>query len=104
MSDEPDQTEPKGSEKKTSAYAFPLAFVPSLLLVGFFSLFSRGNPPAILLAILCLISIACCFISSFLLFRRNKVLATIFGLIFLLLNGLISFFFGCAMILTNAKF
>jgi sugar phosphate permease len=104
MSDKPDQTEPNGSEKKWSAFAFPLAFVPSLLLVGFFSFFARGNPPAILLAILCLISIVCCFVSSYLLFQRNKVLVTIFGVIFVLLNGLISFFFGCATILTNANF
>jgi hypothetical protein len=53
---------------------------------------------------MCLVSIVCCFISSSLLFRRNKALAAIFGILFLLLNGLISFFFGCATILTNAKF
>jgi hypothetical protein len=104
MSDEPNQTKPNESKKKSSMFAIPLAFVPSLLLVGTFSFFNHGNPPAMLFAIMCLISIACCFASSFLLFQRNKVLATIFGVIFLLLNGLISFFFGCATILTNAKF
>jgi len=104
MSDEPDRIEPDKPKKKSSAFAFPLAFVPSLLLVGFFSFFSSGNPPAILLAILCLISIVCCFVSSYLLFQRNKVLVTVFGVIFVLLNGLISFFFGCATILTNANF
>ena len=106
MSDEPNKTEPSApnEKKKSSVLALPLAFVPSVLLVGTFSFFNNGNAPAILFAIMCLVSIVCCFVSSFLLFQRNKVLTAIFGVLFLLLNGLISFFFGCATILTNAKF
>ena len=83
--------------------ALLLAFVPSILLVSAFTFFNHGNPPAILFAALCLVSLACCFGSSFLLFQRNKVVATIFGILFLLLNGLISFFFGCATILAGIK-
>jgi hypothetical protein len=103
MSDERNQTEPNESKQQSAVLALPLAFVPSLLLVGTFSYFNHGNPPAIFFAILCLVSLACCFASSFLLFRRNQVLATISGILFLLLNALISFFFGCATILSNAK-
>jgi lipopolysaccharide export LptBFGC system permease protein LptF len=109
MSDEPNQTQPN-EPKKFSALALVLAFVPSLLLVGTFSFSSfffsshHGNPPAIVLAAMCLISVACCFVSSFLLFQHNKVLATIFGILFTLLNGLISFFFGCTTLLTVSRF
>jgi len=102
MSEELNQTNPNEpkEKKKTSALALALAFVPSVLLVGTASFFNHGNPPAIFLAAMCLISIVCCFVSSFMLFQRSKVLATIFGILFMLLNGLISFFFGCATILT----
>ena len=84
--------------------ALLLAFVPSVLLVSFATFANRSTPPAVLCALLCLVSLACCFGSSFLLFQRNKVVATIVGILFLLLNGLISFFFGCATILTGLKF
>ena len=104
MSDGPIEPNNPNGKKKSSVLALPLAFVPSVLLVGTASFFNHGNPPALLFASMCLISIACCFASSFLLFRRNKVMATIFGVVFLLLNSLISFFFGCVTILTNAKF
>jgi hypothetical protein len=103
MSDEPNQIQLKEQNKKgkSSVLALPLAFVPSLLLVGTASFLNHKNPPAILFAAMCLVSIVCCFVSSFMLFRRNKVLATIFGILFMLLNGLISFFFGCATLLSG---
>jgi hypothetical protein len=103
MSDEPNQFQPNEPDKnkKTSLLALPLAFVPSLLLVGTASFLNHRNPPAIFFAAMFLVSIVCCFVSSFMLFRRNKVLATIFGILFMLLNGLISFFFGCATLLSS---
>lgn len=99
----PPISKPEG-KKKISVLALPLAFVPSVLLLMLFTLFGRGNPPATLYFVFCGISIVCCFVSAFLLFRRNTTLTILFGLLFLLLNGAISFFFGCAAILTGAKF
>lgn len=84
--------------------AVPLALMPSILLLILFTFFGRGNPPAILFFTFCGISIVCCFASAFLLFRRNTILAIIFGILFLLLNGAISFFFGCAAIFSGMNF
>ena len=104
MSDEPIQPKEPTEKKKISMLALPLALMPSVLLLILFTFFGRGNPPAILFFALCGVSIVCCFASAILLFRRNTLLAILFGVLFLLLNGAISFFFGCAAILSVMKF
>jgi hypothetical protein len=43
----------------------------------------------------CVLSVACCFVSSFMLFARRTGLAILAGVLFLILNGFIAFFFGC---------
>ena len=111
MSDEPNPTPPAVSEnrRKISKLALPLAFLPSVLLIGGISVLSTNLVPQvfqspIFLGIACLACIACCFSASILMFRQKTVLAVVFGILFLLLNAAISFFFGCATILTGAKF
>ena len=111
MSDEPDQTPPAVSEKKqkVSNLALPLAFLPSVLLIGALSVLATNQAPqvfqsAVFLGIICVVCIACCFTASILMFRRKTVPAIAFGILFLLLNAAISFFFGCATILTQMNF
>jgi len=110
MNDEPNHTQPAVSEKKRiSKLALPLAFLPSVLLIGAMSVFATNQNPQIFqspifLGGLCAVCIVCCFAASVLMFRRKTALAVVFGILFLLLNAAISFFFGCATVLTQMKF
>jgi hypothetical protein len=96
--------EQPGAKKSSALLALLVAFVPSVMLVSFATYSSGSNPPSVLCALFCLVSLGCCFGSSLLLFRRKTGLAILFGVLFLMLNGVISFFFGCATILTGMKF
>jgi uncharacterized membrane protein len=49
-------------------------------------------------------SVICCFTASILLFSRKTGSAILWGIILLLLNGFIAFFFGCCASLSHAKF
>lgn len=101
-------TEPTG-KKPLVALALLLAFIPSVLLLAAFVVFASEsnakfvNPwlpgAAVVLALLC---VGCCFLSSLMLFRRNTVLTVLIGFFFLLLNCIISFFFGCAALLSTS--
>ena len=73
----PPVNEPRG-KKRISALALPLAFVPSVLLLAFFTGFGSSNPPAALFIAFCGISIVSCFASAILLFCRRTVLAVFF--------------------------
>src|SRR5262245_1862451 len=97
--------------KKSPTLALMLAFAPTamvLAVVGVSLVAARFklNLPnfAALAVLLCVGSLLCCFASSFMLFRRKTGLAVFGGILFLLLNGFIAFFFGCAALLSNAKF
>ena len=109
MSDEPNQAQPAAPEnkRKISRLALPLAFLPSGLLLGGLSVLTTNQAPqvfqsAVFLGILCIVCIVCCFTASVLMFQRKTVLAIVFGILFLLLNAAISFFFGCAAVLSQA--
>jgi len=99
MNENPDKpTEPR----KTTPKVLFLAFAPAALLVAIFTLGAMGMlneiPDPIgryLLWVCCIGSVACCFISAFMLFRRGTVAAIGGGLLLILLNGFIAFFFGC---------
>jgi CHASE2 domain-containing sensor protein len=111
MSDESNQTQPAAPEKKRniSRLALPVAFLPSVFLLGGLSVLATNQAPQIFqspvfLGLVCAVCIACCFTASILMFRRKTILAVVFGILFLLLNAAISFFFGCATILTQVKF
>lgn len=100
------QSQPAGPEKqkKSPALALGLAFLPSVMLLGLFSVVRQGNPPAALLIVACLVSVVCCFTSAYLLFKRNTRLAIFVGIVFLILNGIVSFLFGCGAILSGMTF
>src|SRR5450631_944139 len=85
---------PKGSP----LVALLLGFTPAAILIAIFSGFGRGLSGSAQNEMLwfgCVTSIACCFISSALLFRRGTGGAIAGALLLMLLNGFIAFFFGC---------
>lgn len=79
--------------------AVVLGFFPAALLLGITG--SRASSEAVLFA--AVVSVFCCFTSSFLLFRQKSTLATLGGVVFLLLNGAIAFFLGCGAILSGLR-
>ncbi len=85
-------------QSKTSPLpALVLAFAPAavfLTLLGM-SAASGKNLTIPSLWAACVVSLICCFTSSFLLFRRKTGWAIAAGFFFLLLNGVMSFFLGC---------
>ncbi len=87
-------SEPTG---KSPALALVLAFVPGAILLTLLGVSAAvGKDLTIpLLWTASIVSVGCCFTASFLLFRRKTGWAIAAGVLFLLLNGAISFFLGC---------
>jgi len=93
-----DPTAPRPAPKSTSR-ALLIGFAPSalaltLLPLGSVLQLSRSDSDS-LLWMLCAVSIVCCFVASGMLFARRTGGAVLGGILFLLLNGFIAFFFGC---------
>jgi hypothetical protein len=86
-------SEPANNNAKHGVTALFLAFLPSAMLLGLTVL--RPNIRQNMLMVACVLSVACCFVSSFMLFARRTGLAILAGVLFLILNGFIAFFFGC---------
>lgn len=93
-------------ESKETSYA-PLGLmlgllptVMALVLAKSASASTKDPSPGFYMFFLA-ISVACCFVSSVLLFRRKTVLAIIAGVLFLILNGFVSLFLGCAVLLSG---
>jgi len=93
----PDVVEPQ--KLKSPALALVIGFLPSALILAIMPTATGGKVSVDLLMVGCVVGIICCFTSSFMLFRRRTKLAIFGGVIFLLLNAVISLFFGCATIL-----
>jgi len=98
-------------KRKSPALALIIGFAPTAFLLFIFFLSSNEffnqtskSFQGIVLGVACVVSIGCCFASSFLLFRRKTGLAIFVGIIFLLLNGSIAFFSGCLAVLSGARF
>ena len=83
--------------EKSPVFALILAFAPAAILLTLLGVRAAlGKNLAIpLLCTASIVSVGCCFIASFLLFRRKTGWAIAVGVLFLLLNGAISFFLGC---------
>ena len=81
-----------------------LAFLPSAMLLLLVALGSKHDPPLILLGAALLLCVGCCFTSSFMLFRHGKAWAVLVGILFLLLNLVVSFLFGCVALASQMKF
>ena len=92
-------------EKESPAMPLALAFLPSVLVLLFATFQSKHHdPPTVLLMAMCLISVGCCLTSSFMLFSRGTVLGVLGGILFLLLNAVISFLLGCVALASGMKF
>ena len=84
-----------------------LAFAPTAMVLAIIGLdllaeakkFTLPQSPG-WVALLCVVCGICCFTSSVMLFRRKTGLAILGGILFLLLNGLITFFFGCTAMIS----
>src|SRR4051812_1690850 len=71
-----------------------LAFIPSALIL-FLIKNSNANNLKNTVAAAFTFTVICSFASSFMLFRRGTVWSIVFGVIFLILNLVISLFLGC---------
>jgi len=87
---------------ETTPIMLILAFAPAAMLMALFVLGSSGMLKNVsdstgrsLMWLGCIASVACCFISSALLFRRGTASAILGGILLIFLNGFIAFFFGC---------
>jgi hypothetical protein len=83
--------------------AMGLGFLPSamaLLLITF----SKGELDTSLLVLMCLVSVLCCFASSFQLFRRKTNRAILCAVLLMLLNSFISLAFGCGALFNTISF
>jgi hypothetical protein len=91
---------------RTKPIALPLilAFVPAGLVLVIIGM----NPDKHQMAAFCIpaavVSIGCCFASSFMLFSRKTTAAIVTGILFVLLNLAITIGLGCAPILANLDF
>ncbi|HEY3900376.1 MAG TPA: hypothetical protein VGM54_17335 [Chthoniobacter sp.] len=81
-----------------------LAFLPSAFFLILVAMEKAGIKVAIYCLIAAVLGLACCIASSVMLFRRNTPLAIVFGVLFALLNLVISGFLGCASLLADNKF
>jgi hypothetical protein len=103
MTNEPNQPPAKSREGRKFIFASSLALVPSFLLLTMFAFFVDKKIPQFAILILFVVSATCCFGASFLLMKRNTALAIVLGIFFFLLNGAISFLFGCATFVSGLK-
>jgi hypothetical protein len=99
-----DQLTAPAEKKKSPALALTLAFLPAALALAFGMTSGQDGPPRAVLWEICAVGVACCFTSSFLLFRRKTGWAIALGIVFLLLNAAISFFVGCVAVLQGMNF
>jgi len=83
--------------EKSPVFALVLAFAPVSILLTLLGVSAAlgKNLTIPLLWTASIVSVGCCFTASFLLFRRKTGWAIAVGVLFLLLNGAISFFLGC---------
>jgi len=97
-SETPPSNDPRNSQteekKKSPGFALILAFIPAAALLALLTFKPNIRQGGLMGA--CILSAACCFVSSFMLLSRRTGLAILAGVILLILNGLIAFFFGCA--------
>jgi len=83
--------------KSSPAFVLALGFAPAAVFLALLGMSAASGKnltiPSLWAA--CIVSVICCFTSSFLLFRRKTGWAVAAGFFFLLLNGAISFYLGC---------
>lgn len=92
MDEKPIEEKPKPSQWKTTV-GLVLAFVPAGLLLA-------GPNRKEFLPVAFVITLVCCFTSSFILFRRGAVWSMVVGGLFVMLNLIIALFLGCTALLS----
>jgi hypothetical protein len=99
---------PLAPPRRSSTLALLIGFAPSVFLLAGFSIAATAplsnDASAVLLWLGSGASVICCFTASVLMFSRKTGPAILWGIILLLLNGFIAFFFGCCASLSHAKF
>jgi hypothetical protein len=78
-----------------------LAFVPAMIFLSLKDKPFLGTHQGGMFGLACGVSILCCLVSSFALFRYKAEWVIVVGLMFFLLNVVISFALGCGAILSN---
>ena len=78
-----------------------LAFLPSVFFLVLLAMQNAHIKIATYCVIAAILGLVCCTASSVMLFRRNTPVAIVFGVVFLLLNLVISGFLGCASLLVG---
>ena len=106
-----EQGAPPAARDQTHPTTLILAFTPAAMVLGTFALASIGPlnhffnnpkvPAGLWLVLACVVSVICCIVVSFRLFRRGTAAAILGGILLLLLNGFIAFSFGCIVVLTS---
>ena len=87
--------------RKPIALPLILAFVPAALSLVIFGLNLDKHQMAAFCVPAAIVSLGCCFASSFLLFRRKTSAAIVTGILFILLNLVVTIGLGCAPILAD---
>lgn len=94
--------------QRNLAPALVIGFLPAAMVLAGIAIASgmRLGPETVkaLLLLACIVSIFCCFTSSIMLFRRHTGRALAGGILLMLLNGFIAFFFGCCVALSQSGF
>jgi hypothetical protein len=100
----PDEMNQKPRGKPLSALMIALALVvallPSVLVYAMFAFFKGRNVPTLVLLAECLFSLGCSSAPAILVIRRYPALAVVVAALFIPLNCLIAFFFGCTAVLS----
>lgn len=78
-----------------------LAFLPTMIVLVLFAIQPSRDHMVPACVIATILSLVACFLSSFLLIRRNTSSAVVFGILLGLLNLLISAGLGCAALLSD---
>ncbi len=87
--------EPSQTNKWSLPIALLLAFVPAAMVLILIATGGTQLKQDALFA-LALLTGVCCFVSSFMLFRRRTALWIVAGILFMIVNGIILLGFGCA--------
>src|ERR1041384_6525434 len=101
-----ESNEPNGLVPQTEfpVAALVLGFLPAVFILIFISAVKWFEPSNLkpILIVAAALSLGCCIASSTMLFKRRTALAVITGLILLVLNTVISLFFGCSATITDS--
>ena len=97
------QTEKPNNDGGLPTLGLVLGFIPGAIALLVLSVgakdLTQKTPDAagrMVLWVACCLSIACCFLSSFILFRRSTSMAILFGFVLFFVNAFVAFCLGCA--------